>query len=313
MRSVLLGVFVVLFLSIACSGAQEDPLRLTEEYPLSRLEFPDDFGIHYEDAISDHQKEVVEFSVELARKKFQEAGFPLRGNVYILATKEAYAQKLISFGANDEKAYEAAESTAGITLWNSGTVLINIELLDDLLRDSNGLIHPGSRDYGLAFVTLHELQHVLQAQLSYGWNMFAFWYHEATANVGAYTALAAATCMMPIEIIYADHFPFERDCDEGEVKDKVIDELMRQYIGDGVKSYALFIFLLDQFGLSAIDIYSMRSLPTTLWIFLTAQPAKKQQSPLKKNSKSSTLVLMKYLRPVTGCLSRNLLSRPQHT
>lgn len=217
---------------------------------------PDELTIHYDESVSEHDRELVELAVEMARPMFTKNGFELTATIYVAGDKESFHRiDEDVFGVPRAESEKRFASTRGSTNGFSANIQLNHAFYDEKLK-----VDPQweGRDSTIVYTAMHELYHVLQTKLSDGWHQFATMdmFSEVSANYAATYAFINAYCVPYTEgatLILVEETV--EDCDQDYVNEQMIFWGAIRFFGGDDPDGAVQMYLFDTYGLSVFDDY----------------------------------------------------------
>ena len=176
-------------------------LQVTQENK-NVLMTEDTMRVVYDPGVTQRQKQTIEFSLQLVRTMFGEAGIVPEGTMYVVTSAESFVERAVSSftSARDlpedspdylelvELSEQRSDSVRGIAFPTVGVIIINISKIRSEL-------------YELAHVTVHEWAHFLQSELLGELHSNRYVYYsipsqivEVTADMLAHYAVTYAVC-----------------------------------------------------------------------------------------------------------------------
>lgn len=267
-RLILVLVVFALFLT-ACKSADSSVVKSAiempsvDDYSINLLEWPDNLSIQFEDGVTDREKEVIYFAIEIVRKEFEQYDLDLVGDVYITSNREAYAKKL-----EDELGYirELVEyPDGGFGLNSKGMVdsyvakiFINLDIIRLISVENFGSLKSGGHDTHIMYVVIHEFGHILQNRFSFGWGNRLF--VESRSNLIAEKGLTTAFCRRyeelnaqkdPLKLEYVDN------CNRNFVMEYLISRGDELYKATDNIVYANGAYFLRNYGYDAFNQFEI--------------------------------------------------------
>ena len=223
----------------------------SENIPL--LEHPDKLSVEFSESVTERDRRLVNMAIDITLPLFEAHGIPLRAEIYIAGDKDYFFEMSeMIFGQTPEESQQAYGSERGSMHEYSGQIIINVPLHDILYEGSK-------RDGTFVFTIAHELYHILQVKLSQGWSgplPEPPWITEASANLGAFRAIAKAFCKPLYDVSSAiASFQVAPECSDEVVLENILYKYARDYLTDPSENSSIELYLIARFGLGAYDNY----------------------------------------------------------
>jgi len=260
-------VSLSIFISACSSGSSVVDIPEIDS-PASLLNFSDKYSVGFEEGVTQREKEVVNFTIELIKQEFKRIGIEFTSNVYIASTRETYFEKQMDLLVGkynqdlsklekqySEKLKEYSDGRKGLpskgtTYSITGDIFINLDLIR-LIRTEKGILYKNKRDISLSYVLIHEAYHVVQARLSLGWpDNFM---REISANVFAEKLLMESQCMY-YPNLQELNFSITR-CDYDSVKDGLLALYKARYFKNEYIVRAFIVYAIEEYGTDILNVY----------------------------------------------------------